>query len=138
MSSVSQPPVSEMDFATYNSAVDHNVQPFFGVVDNTVHAFRLILAAQKGLVPRIVRRPSDTERREMIISGAVFIFGVEESGIKRWRDGLLWSASRIEGNFLVSSTFHYVPSKICRDFLNRQHIVGLQRDGRDRWGSSTP
>ena len=119
-----------MDFAIHNSSVNPNVQPFFGVVDNTVHAFRLVLAAQKGLVPRIVRRPSDTERREMIISGAVFIFNVEESGIKRWTDGLLWSASRINGNFLVSAVFHYVPST---DSLNRQHhILGLQREARDR------
>lgn len=37
----------------------------------------------------------------MIKSGAVFVFSVEESGIKRWTDGLLWSPSRIVGNFLV-------------------------------------
>lgn len=37
----------------------------------------------------------------MIKSGAVFIFSVEESGIKRWTEGLAWSQSRISGNFLV-------------------------------------
>jgi len=38
----------------------------------------------------------------MITSGAVFVFSVEESGIKRWTDSMVWSPSRIVGNFLVS------------------------------------
>jgi hypothetical protein len=37
----------------------------------------------------------------MIASGSVFVFDEEESGIKRWTDGLFWSASRILGNFLL-------------------------------------
>jgi len=31
----------------------------------------------------------------------VFVFDEKESGIKRWTDGLVWSPSRILGNFLV-------------------------------------
>lgn len=57
-----------------------------------------------GLIPRIVRRLSDPERKSMIKSGAIFVFSVEESGVKRWTDGLTWSPSRIMGNFLVRST----------------------------------
>ncbi|KZP18547.1 hypothetical protein FIBSPDRAFT_791704 [Athelia psychrophila] len=75
--------------------------PFHGVVDNTLHAFRLALAADRGLVPRIIRRLSQAEHTRMAKSGAVIIFNVQESGIHRWRDGLLWTPSRIEGNFLV-------------------------------------
>ncbi|TCD64041.1 hypothetical protein EIP91_004590 [Steccherinum ochraceum] len=37
----------------------------------------------------------------MIRSGAIFVFSVDESGIKRWTEGLQWSPSRIAGNFLV-------------------------------------
>jgi hypothetical protein len=37
----------------------------------------------------------------MVQSGAVFVFDEHESGIKRWTDGLVWSPSRILGNFLV-------------------------------------
>lgn len=58
-------------------------------------------AARRGLIPRVTRRLNDFERRTMIKSGAVFIFSVEESGIKRWTEGLAWSQSRISGNFLV-------------------------------------
>lgn len=54
------------------------------------------------MIPRITRRLNDTERRAMVKSGAVFIFATEESGIQRWTEGLAWSPSRIDGNFLVS------------------------------------
>ena len=78
-----------------------DVPPFCGFVETTVHALRLIHAARQGVIPRITRRLNDSERRTMVHSGAVFVFSVEESGIKRWTDGLLWSPSRIVGNFLV-------------------------------------
>ncbi|KAI0784552.1 Gti1/Pac2 family-domain-containing protein [Abortiporus biennis] len=76
-------------------------QQFYGYVDTTGDALRLIEAARKGLIPRITRRLNDLERRCMIRSGAVFVFSVEESGIKRWTEGLQWSPSRIAGNFLI-------------------------------------
>ncbi|KAF8813495.1 hypothetical protein BYT27DRAFT_7131611 [Phlegmacium glaucopus] len=78
-----------------------DVPPFVGYVETTVNALRLIHAARQGVIPRITRRLNDSERRTMIKSGAVFIFCVQESQIKRWTDGLLWSPSRIVGNFLV-------------------------------------
>ncbi|KAF8193385.1 Gti1/Pac2 family-domain-containing protein [Pholiota molesta] len=82
-------------------ASNPDVPPFTGYVETTVNALRLIHAARQGVIPRITRRLNDSERRTMIKSGAVFVFSVEESGIKRWTDGLLWSPSRIVGNFLV-------------------------------------
>jgi Gti1/Pac2 family transcription factor len=78
------------------------VKHFIGYVETTLHALRLIYAARQGVIPRITRRLIDAERKNLIKTGAVFVFGVEESGIKRWTDGLLWSGSRIMGNFLVS------------------------------------
>lgn len=68
---------------TSNSSAPH-VPPFIGFVETTVNALRLIHAARQGVIPRITRRLNDTERRTMIKSGAVFVFSVEESGIKRW------------------------------------------------------
>lgn len=35
------------------------------------------------------------------MSGSVFLFDEDESGIKRWTDGVFWSPSRILGNFLI-------------------------------------
>lgn len=65
-----------------------DVPPFTGYVETTVNALRLIHAARQGVIPRITRRLNDSERRTMIKSGAVFIFSVDESGIKRWTGGL--------------------------------------------------
>ena len=83
-----------------------DVQHFIGYVETTTDALRLIMAARQGIIPRITRRLNDSERRSMIRSGAVFVFCVEESGIRRWTEGLSWSPSRIVGNFLVC---HCIP-----------------------------
>jgi len=61
-----------------------DVPPITGYVETTVNALRLIHAARQGVIPRITRRLNESERRSMIKSGAVFVFSVEESGIKRW------------------------------------------------------
>ncbi|KAJ7803028.1 Gti1/Pac2 family-domain-containing protein [Mycena leptocephala] len=84
-----------------SSSQPTDIPPFYGAVETTMNALRLIRAARQGVIPRITRRLNGAERRTMIKSGAVFVFNVEESGIKRWTDGLLWSPSRIVGNFLV-------------------------------------
>lgn len=88
------------------------VEPFYGFVETTGDALRLIQAAREGIVPRITRRLNDLERRAMIRSGAIFIFSDEESGIKRWTEGLSWSASRIVGNFLVSVPISSYPPSL--------------------------
>jgi Gti1/Pac2 family transcription factor len=88
------------------SEATSDVQHFIGYVETTTDALRLIMAARQGIIPRITRRLNDSERRSMIRSGAVFVFCVEESGIKRWTEGLSWSPSRIVGNFLVC---HCIP-----------------------------
>jgi hypothetical protein len=83
-----------------------DVQHFIGYVETTTDALRLIMAARLGIIPRITRRLNDSERRSMIRSGAVFVFCVEESSIRRWTEGLSWSPSRIVSNFLVC---HSIP-----------------------------
>ncbi|KAL6298406.1 Gti1/Pac2 family-domain-containing protein [Sparassis latifolia] len=83
------------------TAVTAGVPPFHGYVDTTEDALCLIEAARRGILPRVTRRLNELERRSMIKSGAVFVFSVEESGIKRWTEGLTWSQSRIAGNFLI-------------------------------------
>lgn len=60
----------------------------------------------------------------MVKSGAVFIFATEESGIKRWTEGLAWSPSRIDGNFLVS------PQSI-RDITDCAACVSKHNSGRN-------
>ena len=86
--------------------------PFHGFVETTADALRLIQAARQGVIPRITRRLNEEERATIVRSGAVFVFSVEESGIRRWTEGLSWSASRIAGNFLVST---FSPAKIIAE-----------------------
>jgi hypothetical protein len=59
-------------------------------IETTEDALLILEAARRGLIPRVTRRLVDRERR-MITSGSVFVFDEDESGIKRWTDGLLWS-----------------------------------------------
>ncbi|ORY31979.1 Gti1/Pac2 family-domain-containing protein [Naematelia encephala] len=74
--------------------------PFRGYIETTFDALLVFEAARRGMIPRVTRRLIERERG-MVQSGAVFVFDEHESGIKRWTDGLIWSPSRILGNFLV-------------------------------------
>ncbi|WWC67015.1 uncharacterized protein I206_100922 [Kwoniella pini CBS 10737] len=74
--------------------------PFRGYIESTYDALLVFEAARRGMIPRVTRRLIERERG-MVQSGAVFVFDEHESGIKRWTDGLIWSPSRILGNFLV-------------------------------------
>ncbi|WRT63484.1 uncharacterized protein IL334_000389 [Kwoniella shivajii] len=74
--------------------------PFRGYIESTFDALLVFEAARRGMIPRVTRRLIERERG-MVQSGAVFVFDEHESGIKRWTDGLVWSPSRILGNFLI-------------------------------------
>ncbi|KAI9303228.1 Gti1/Pac2 family-domain-containing protein [Cunninghamella echinulata] len=76
------------------------VETFFGYVETTHDSLILLEASRQGILPRVRRRLQEQER-QLIKSGAVFCFNENESGIKRWTDGLVWSPSRILGNFLI-------------------------------------
>ena len=79
-----------------------------GWIKTTKDAILVFEATRAGIVPRVTRRFHDLEKRSIIQSGAILVFTEEESGIKRWTDPYLWSASRMQGNFLVrhSMGFH--------------------------------
>ncbi|RPD56291.1 hypothetical protein L226DRAFT_469157 [Lentinus tigrinus ALCF2SS1-7] len=72
-----------------------------GWVKTTRDAMLVFEATRVGIVPRVTRRFHELEKRSIIRSGAIFVFTEEESGIKRWTDPYLWSASRMQGNFLM-------------------------------------
>jgi len=102
-------PPFRMSTSTSHPSTSSPDIPFHGFVETTADALRLIQAARQGVIPRITRRLNEEERATIVRSGAVFVFSVEESGIRRWTEGLSWSASRIAGNFLVS---HII---VCQD-----------------------
>ncbi|PWZ01761.1 hypothetical protein BCV70DRAFT_79996 [Testicularia cyperi] len=73
---------------------------FDGFISSTFDALLIFEAVRRGNLPKITRRLRDDERKT-IRSGTVFVFDEREANIKRWTDGLIWSPSRILGNFLV-------------------------------------
>lgn len=74
---------------------------FRGFVESTLDALLVFEGCKRGFLPKITRRLQEFEKRAKVVSGAVFVFDEEETGIKRWTDGLSWSPSRTLGNFLV-------------------------------------
>ncbi|CAE6521625.1 unnamed protein product [Rhizoctonia solani] len=71
------------------------------MLKSTKDALLIIEAAERGLFPRLVRRLTEQERAQSIYSGAVLVYDEFESHIRRFTDTLVWSPSRIIGNYLV-------------------------------------
>lgn len=78
----------------------NGIETFYGLVETTADALRIVELCRVGKLGRVSRRLHDKER-QLIRSGSVFVFDELESGIKRWTDGRVWSPSRILGNFLI-------------------------------------
>jgi hypothetical protein len=98
-SAATYPPNS---FASPPSGSAPPVQPsWHGFIHTTHDALIVLEACLQGKLNHISRRPHDRERSNLIVSGNVFVYEENASGIKRWTDGTTWSPSRIMGNFLV-------------------------------------
>lgn len=78
----------------------NEIETFFGLIETTADALRVVELCRQGKLGRVSRRLHEKER-QLIRSGSVFVFDEIESGIKRWTDGRIWSPSRILGNFLI-------------------------------------
>jgi hypothetical protein len=96
--------------ATQERASDTLQPTFTGHVATTNDALVIFEACLGGHLNHVPRRPHDRERDSLIRSGCVFIYVGNESGIKRWTDGVNWSPSRILGNFLVYRDDSRVPT----------------------------
>lgn len=94
-------------------------ETYHGFIETTTDTLLIFEACRQGVLPKINRRLQERERG-VIKSGTVIVFDEKESGtsdaqrvplsesifelllgIKRWTDGLIWSPSRILGNFLI-------------------------------------
>ncbi|CAE6433919.1 hypothetical protein ACGC1H_001462 [Rhizoctonia solani] len=71
------------------------------LLKSTKDALLIIEAAERGLFPRLVRRLTEQERAQSIYSGSILVYDEFESHIRRFTDTLVWSPSRIIGNYLV-------------------------------------
>ena len=77
------------------------VPTYNGYIHNTRDALAVIQQVLDKQLEPVSRRPHERERGILIVSGSVFVFIEQLSGIKRWTDGISWSPSRIQGRFLV-------------------------------------
>lgn len=109
---------------------------FDGFVSNTKDALLIFEGCRQRLLPKTTRRLQESTKKGLICSGAVFVFDEKESGIKRWTDGLLWSPSRISGNFLVYRELDAKGTKVSADFNDTSLSVisdlsteEIERDG---------
>lgn len=85
-----------------SKAKSPRVRPTYtGYIATSKDALIIFQAVLSGYLIPVHRRPSESERAELIKSGNVFVFIEETSGIKRWTDGTSWSPSRILGRFLI-------------------------------------
>ncbi|CAB4256383.1 similar to Saccharomyces cerevisiae YHR177W Putative protein of unknown function [Maudiozyma barnettii] len=79
-----------------------DIEPTFrGYIQNELDALLIFQAVLDSRLNHVPRRPYEIERPYLIISGNIFVFIEEVSGIKRWTDGITWSPSRISGKFLI-------------------------------------
>jgi hypothetical protein len=53
---------------------------FHGFVETTMDTLLLFEACRQGLLPKVTRRLQDRERKDLVVSGTVFIFDERESG----------------------------------------------------------
>lgn len=74
---------------------------YTGYIGSTRDAVLIIQGVLSKEFQVVHRRPHSRERADLIRLGNVFVFIEEESGIKRWTDGVAWLPSRILGRFLV-------------------------------------
>ncbi|KAJ3016155.1 hypothetical protein HKX48_004177 [Thoreauomyces humboldtii] len=84
-------------------------ETFFGHIGSADDAFVILDACRQGILrtvtgpPRAGRPARGKQREEVspIRSGTIIVFDESNARIKRWRDGLKWTASRISGAFLT-------------------------------------
>ena len=79
-------------------------------------AHTLFEAVRLGVLKRVQRRLNDNERSTYIKSGAVFVWeeSEEETGLKRWTDGRIWSQSRMREVSVVFRSSNHLWAIIYR------------------------
>ena len=109
-------------FPYQNSTMD--IEPTFkGYMEDENDALLLIQATIDGSLRHIPRRPYEIESTHLIVSGNIFVFIEEISGIKRWTDGVSWSPSRISGKFLV---YKEIDKDQVSNYSKRRATAGIK------------
>jgi len=66
-----------------------------------IDVLQILSGVREGVLNSISRRPQDSDKETLIISGNIFVYETDTSGIKRWTDGKFWSPSRSLAPYLA-------------------------------------
>ncbi|KAI7863844.1 Gti1/Pac2 family-domain-containing protein, partial [Spinellus fusiger] len=99
-----------------------------GFIETTSDTLLVFEACRRGIFPMINRRLQERERGS-VGSGTVFVFDEKESGIKRWTDGMVWSPSRILGNFLIYRELDGKEAANGKRTLSKEYHYQDEREG---------
>ncbi|KAI8710270.1 hypothetical protein NCS52_01590400 [Fusarium sp. LHS14.1] len=86
------------------TSLQHPLSPTFeGYVSSGMDALILFEASLSGRLNHSPRQIHDCERNYLIRSGNVFIYEMQASGIRHWKDGIFWTSDLVpdEEGFLV-------------------------------------
>lgn len=102
------PPVSDSFVDHWLSTPLQEFETFYGYISSATDALILLDACRRGLMHTLKERPrrpltaTSTNPNDMVVrSGTVVVFEEAGTRMKRWRDGLKWTPSRIKGAFLI-------------------------------------
>lgn len=113
-----------------HTPVTMNLVTYFGRVYTLYDALLLLEACRLNILPTIDRRLTTFERLRFIKPNCIFIWNETKSGMKRWTDGKLWSASKvIFGNFLQYREINKVTKKPEFNGLIKQSFSLNTKDG---------
>lgn len=113
-----------------NSSIPLNLVTYFGRVYTLYDALLLVEACRLDILPTIDRRLTTFERLKFIKPNCIFIWNETKSGMKRWTDGKLWSASKVLfGNFLQYREINKVTKKPEYYGLIKQSFSITTKDG---------
>lgn len=107
---------------------------FHGFVETTTDTLLLFEACRQGILPKVTRRLQDRERKDLVVSGTVFIFDERESGmhICFWSPPSLFYSTHIWlTNRIFSPAFRYQTMdrwSIMEPFKNIRQLSSLPRD----------
>ncbi|KAK4052921.1 Global transcription regulator sge1 [Microbotryomycetes sp. JL221] len=109
---------------------------FRGFVETTLDALLIFEGCRRSILPKITRRLQESEKKALVNSGSVFVFDEEETGIKRWTDGLIWSPSRTLGNFLLYRELDKKAGRPVTDSKSDSMATQSKETGDDLYGDN--
>lgn len=125
------------------------IESYNGRIKTLKDALLILEGTRLGLLPKVKRRLNGLER-EFITNGKIFAWNETECGMKRWTDGKNWSASKVNGPFLVykeldSDKLTTKPNGLIKQSFSlttkqgeKFHLIGYFKDDDEELANKLP